>query len=289
MNIDTRFPTKLVTLEDAPEPLRAALVYNIASPASVRLLVHAPIFSTADEISSATVLAVTENEWLVASESEDGVVSVQKSNFSDTLFLELTSILLWGELKIHFATAGKADFADLRFDTVGEDLYRTAIDLVLESIDQTGASAADRGGNSTLIPESWPVHFRNEAQRYHPAGQRLLAATQWPSVIGGFGRELSPACALLVTEREFVLIAEEKRSPRQHAGDLHRFGGIVTYIPIAQLRDFQLSQHERFDVLAFQVHGVHGEESLEIIFPADHEKALSEIMKQVFAHGGGAT
>jgi len=43
------------------------------------------------------------------------------------------------------------------------------------------------------------------------------------------------------------------------------------------------------DVLAFHVHAVHGEESLEIIFPADHEKALSEIMKQVFTHGGGAT
>jgi hypothetical protein len=55
------------------------------------------------------------------------------------------------------------------------------------------------------------------------------------------------------------------------------------------LRDFRLSQHERFDVLAFQAHAVHGEESLEIIFPTDHEKALSEIMKQVFAHGGEAT
>jgi hypothetical protein len=289
MNIDTRFPTKLVTIQDAPEPLRAALVHNIASPESVRLLVHSPIFSTADERSSATVLAVTENEWLVASESDDGVVSVQKSNFSDTLFLELTSILLWGELRIHFAKAGKADSADLRFDTVGEDLYREAIDLLLQSIDPTGAPAADRDRNSTQIPESWPVHFRNEAQRYQPEGQRLLAATQWAAVMGGFERELSPACALLVTEREFVLIAEEKRSPRHHAGDLHQFGGIVTYIPIAQLRDFQLSQHERFDVLAFQVHAVHGEERLEIIFPADHEKALSEIMKQVFAHGGGAT
>src|ERR1700738_5158019 len=149
MNIDTRFPTKLVTIHEAPEPLRAALRYHIASPESVRLLVHAPILSTADERSSATVLAVTENEWLVASENEDGVVSVQKSNFSDTLFLELTSILLWGELKIYFATAGKADSADLRFDTVGEELYREAIDLVLESIDQTGAPAADRDRNST--------------------------------------------------------------------------------------------------------------------------------------------
>ena len=120
---------------------------------------------------------------------------------------------------------------------MGEELYRDAIDLILDGIDQTLAPSveveSDRG--STLIPESWPAHFRNEAERYRPKGQRLLAATQWPAVIDGFRRELSPACALLVTEREFVLIAEEKASPRQHAGDLHHFGGIITYIPIAQL------------------------------------------------------
>jgi hypothetical protein len=171
---------------------------------------------------------------------------------------------------------------------VGEQLYRDAIDLMLGGIDHTLAPSveveSDRG--SALISESWPVHFRNEAKRYQPEGQRLLAAIQWPAVIGGFRRELSPACALLITEREFVLIAEEKASPRRHAGDLHHFGGIITYIPIAQLRDFQLTQHERFDVLAFQVHATHGGEELEIIFPADHEKAVSGVMKQVFAHGG---
>ena len=189
---------------------------------------------------------------------------------------------------MHWAAEGKADSAVLRFDTVGEDLYREAIDLVLNSIDRTLAPPVDRERDSTLIPEAWPVHFRNEAQRYLPRGQRLLAATQWSAVMGGFKRELSPACALLVTEREFVLITEEKMSPRQHAGDLHQFGGIITYIPIAQLRDFALSQHERFDVLSFQVHGMHGEEKLEIIFPVDHEKALSEVMKQVFAHADAA-
>jgi hypothetical protein len=86
-----------------------------------------------------------------------------------------------------------------------------------------------------------------------------------------------------------VLIAEEKAAPRQHAGDLHHFGGIITYLPIAKLLDFQLTQHERFDVLAFQVHATHGEEKLAIIFPADHERAVSEVMKQVFAHAGGAS
>jgi hypothetical protein len=290
MNIDARLPTKLDAIQDTPEPLRKALLENFPAREAVRFLVHAPLFLTADERSSATVLAVTSDGWLVASEPEDGDVSVQKSKFSDTLFLELTSILLWGQLKIHFVTAGKADIAILRFDTVGEKLYRDAIDLMLDGIDQTLAPSvevdSDRG--STLISEFWPIHFRNEAQRYQPKGQRLLAASQWPAVIDGFRRELSPACALLVSEREFVLIADQKLSPRQHAGDLHHFGGIITYIPIAQLRDFQLSQHERFDVLAFQVHEKHGEEKLEIIFPADHERAVSEIMKQVFAHTGGA-
>jgi len=288
MNIDARFPTKLGAIQEAPESLRKALLEKLPANESIRFLVHAPVFSTADELSSATVLAVTSDGWLVASETEDGVVSVENSNFRDTLFVELTSILLWGQLKIHFVTAGKSDIAILRFDTVGEELYRDAIDLMLDGIDQTLAPSleveSDRG--SALISKSWPVHFRNEAERYQPKGQRLLAATQWPAVIGGFRRELSPACALLVTEREFVLIAEEKASPRQHAGDEHHFGGIITYIPIAQLRDFQLSQHERFDVLAFQVHAMHGGEELQIIFPADHERAVSEIMKQVFAHKG---
>jgi hypothetical protein len=42
------------------------------------------------------VLAVTNNGWLLASETEDGGATVEKSNFSDTLFLELKSILLLG-------------------------------------------------------------------------------------------------------------------------------------------------------------------------------------------------
>ena len=288
MKIDARFPTKLDAIQDAPEPLRNALLENFPANESVRFLVHAPLFSTADERSSATVLAVTSNGWLVASVTEVGGVSVQKSNFRDTLLLELTSILLWGQLNIHFVAAGKSDIAVLRFDTVGENLYRDAIDLVLNGIDENPATAADNERDRAPIPEAWPVHFRNEAQRYRPKGQRLLAVTQWPAVISGFQRELSPAGALLVTEREVVLISEEKASPRQHAGDLHRFGGIITYFPIAQLKDFQLSHHERFEILALQVHATHGGEKLEVIFPADYEKVVSEAMEQVFAHAGGA-
>jgi len=80
-----------------------------------------------------------------------------------------------------------------------------------------------------------------------------------------------------------VLISEEKRSPRQLTGDLHEFGGIITFFPRVRLADFHVSHHERFGVLALQMHAGHGGEKLEIIFPSKDEKAVSKAMEQVLA------
>jgi hypothetical protein len=90
----------------------------------------------------------------------------------------------------------------------------------------------------------------------------------------------------LVTAREFVLISEEKGSPRQLTGDLHEFGGIVTFFPRVRLADFHVSHHERFGVLALQLHAAHGGEKLEIIFPFDEERAVSKAMERVLGSWG---
>jgi len=131
MEIDTRFPTKLSAISDAPEPFRSALVEILPPKEPVCLLVHAPAFSSAAEKSPATLLAVTSNGWLVVAETENGGSTTEKSNFSDTLFLELTSALLLGQLKIYFAAVGTSYSATIKFDTVGEEFYREAIDLLL--------------------------------------------------------------------------------------------------------------------------------------------------------------
>ena len=301
MEIDTRFPSKLDAVRDAPERLRGALLEKLSSEDSVQLLLYAAALQMADETSPATVLAITNTGWLLASETEYGHVTVNKSDFSDTLLLELTSILLFGQLKIHFATMGDVHSATTTFETVGEELYREAIVLMLNGIDQTPSPAADDDRDEASRFEAWPVKFGEKAQRYRPKGQRLLAAIHWPAISGGFQRELCPAAALLVTSRELVLISEVKTLPR-HTGDLHKFsvlqtnaeplvsdevfpqpnlgGAIITYFPRARLAGFHVSHHERFGVLAVQVHAAHGEEKLEIIFPSDHEKAVSDAIKQ---------
>jgi hypothetical protein len=287
MEIDTRFPTRLNALSDAPDPLRSALVESLPSGEPVRLLVHAPAFA-AEEKSPATVLAVTNNSWLLASETEDGGAAVEKSNFSDVLFLELKSILLLGQLRISFATVDKSHSVTIRFETVEDEVYREAIDLILAGVDPALTGAAEKGRSEASMLEAWPMKIRNEAQRYWPKGQRFLAAIQWPAVLGGSQEELAPAGALLVTERELVVISEEKEFAAERPPDARPaeetkaiFGGIIAFVPRVRLKDFSVSHRESLGVLALQVNGAHGGEKLEITFPSGDEKAVSNAIEQM--------
>jgi len=293
MEIDTRFPTKLNTVSDAPEPLRSALVESLPSGEPVRLLVHAPAFSTENEKSPATVLAVTNTGWAVASETESGGASIDKSDFNDTLFFELKSILLSGQLKISFAAVNTSRSVTIKFETVEDEFYRAAIELMLVGIDPALAGVAEKDRNEASMLDGWPMKVRNEAQRYWPRGQRFLAAIQWRAVYGGSQEELAPAGALLVTERELVVISEEKeflaeRPPKTPSAEETKaiFGGIIKFVPRVRLKDFHVSHRESFGVLALQVHAAHGGEKLEVTFPSDHEMAVTKAMKQMLLSPG---
>ena len=288
MDIDRNFPTKLHCIDDVPERFRGALNDRLSPSEHVQLLIYSPAFSTLEDLDSestpvrpnrvlapATLLAITEKGWLVATEEED-CIKVEESSFVDTLFLELTSILLSGELKIYFAAVGTYYGATIPFNTVGEEVYRDAIGLILNGIDQKQSTSYDRNGS---ILKTWPLKFRLEAERYRPKGQTLTTATRWTNLNGGFDHALCPSGALLVTERELVSISEQKAFPRQHSGDLHKFGGIITYFPLIRLSDFHISHHGQFDVLSLLIHAPHGSEKLEIAFPSDREKAVFKTME----------
>ena len=288
MGIDKNFPTKLTCFDDVPEPFRSALKDRISPEEHVQSLIYSPVFSTLENLPTdstpiapgrilapASLLAVLKDRWLVATEEVDGI-KVDESSFAETLFLELTSILLSGELKVYFAAVGTYYVATLPFNTVGEEVYREAIGLVLDGIDQTKSTSYD--DNRSLLL-SWPLKFRLEGERYCPKGQRLTTATRWTSLNNEFDDALCPSGALLITERELVFISEQKVFPRQHAGDLHKFGGIITYFPLIRLSDFNISHHGNFGVLALLIIAAHGSEKLEIVFPSDREKAVQKTMQ----------
>jgi hypothetical protein len=274
MQIDTRFPTKLQTVYDAPEPFRTSLADNIPSGEFIRLLVHAPAFSTGTQNSPATVLAITGKGWLVASENEDGGISVEKATFDETLFVEMASILISGRLTIHFATVGTSYSATMKFDMVEVDYYLEAIRLILDGIIGGSPAASGTVPDSALMTENWPWKLRADVQRYCLLGEPILAAVQWPAVNAAFQRELAPAGALLVMDRELVLMSEGDASPLQS-------GSIITYFPVARLADFHVGHHDRFGFLALQVHAAHGGEKLEIMFPPGCEQAVLRGMEHV--------
>lgn len=253
------------------------------------MLLYAPAFQTVDEKLPATVLAVTNTGWLVASTADDGSVGVEKSAFAGTLFLELTPVLLECQLRIFSAPEETPRSVEIRFDTVGEDLYREAIDLILAGIDPklTGSLAQDHPEGASL-PEGWPLKLRNEARRFWPGKQRLVDAIQWPAVFDGSRRQLAPAGALLITERELVVISDEKKSSDEPltADELEEsFAGIITFIPRVRLAAFRVDRQEQFAVLTLQVKAAHGGEKLEYVFPSDHEAAISKAMEQMLRSG----
>jgi hypothetical protein len=329
MEIDATFPTKLDTVSETPEPLRSALVESLPADEPVRLLVHSPSFPTRDEKSPATVLAVTNNGWLIASETEAGGATLEKSQFSEILFLELRSILLLGQLRISFAEVDSLSSTTIKFEGVGDELYHQAIDLILAGIDPAPKTFTENDLNEASMFENWPMKFRNEARRYWPRGQRLLAALRWPAVDGESKREMTPAGALLVTGRELVLISDEissstetsseeesEETPREEEtpsagtapetisvpaiekadivpgelpGDVYEFGEVITFVPRVRLANFQISQRDHFSVLTLEVHAAHGREKLEILFPSDRQQAVSQAMEQVSLPQSSAT
>jgi hypothetical protein len=135
--------------------------------------------------------------------------------------------------------------------------------------------------------EAWPLKIRNEAQRYWPSGQRSVAAIHWAAIFDGAQRQLAPAGALLITERELVLISDES-SPEASSAEEPKesSGGIITFIPRLRLAGFDVSLREGFGVLVLQARAARGGEKLEIIFPSDDEQAVAKAMKQVLLSRG---
>ena len=281
MDIDDRFASKAVDVEETPEPFRHALLQNLSPDEPVNLLVYGPAFSTMDLKMPATVLTLTNRRWLIVSEADQGPM-VHACDFSDTLLLELTSVLLSWQLKIDFIKDSATRFSTIQFHgAMGaiQELYFPAIELVLNGISETARDTLARKDDAAILLDGWPAGFRNVALHYLPDDGHLVSAVRWPATSSGFRRELIPAGALLLAARELVLIAE-RPLPWARLQEHEKLGIIITYFPLIRLAQFNISHHERFSILGLEMHASHGGEKLEIVFPSEHKQAVLKLMEQ---------
>ena len=284
MNINKSFAGKAKNVDQAPEPFRQNLRELIKSGEVVSLLVYSPVFKSAGRRFDATVVAVTNERWLMLAEEENGRVKVSGSSFDDTLLVELTEILLFGQLKIDFVSNGKPCSSELQFDVVDEEMYREAADLVLDAIEEvTPLTNGDSFPGAVQRISDWPLKFRHGVLKFLPKGRQLLFATHWPALVGGFRRELAPAAALALTDHELFLVSEDKASGWFHRRKDPKYGYIVTYFPRVRLAQHRLTRQAKIALLELETRGSHGGEALQIVLPLQYESDVVECMDQASA------
>lgn len=277
MNTDDRPDTRVAKLEEMPDPLGGAVRERLTPGSSIRLLAFSSSQTSLGVRSPATLLAVTDCRWLLASDDDDGRVTVDECTYDDTLLVELTEILLYGRLKIDFVSDGEHRANVVEFNTVDDRLYREA---VLEILRKVEGDMADAPGWMPMIgpaTESWPVLLRNAAVEALPQERRLAGVIQWPAITGGFGRELAPAAALLVTDHELLHVSEERawaRGPTQA-----KYGSIATFFPLARLAGFAVHGSGPLSILDLRMHASHGGETLQILIPTERESEVSQVVQ----------
>src|SRR5215469_5697200 len=261
------FATCSKRIQDTPPPFREALLQRVDEHENVRHLIHSPAFATGKFRTLASLLCVTDKRWLIVLCEKDGGTNVGESPYDSILLVELTIILLYGQLKIDFEFKGEARSIALQFNTVMKRDYLRAIQDILTAIDRDRELGEKRDLRDSLMLRDWPLKFRNMSILYAPENSSPLDGVQWTEVYGLFHRQLSAAAAMLLTERYIVVIAEEKPSWLQFRPRTN-YGQIITYFPRNRLANFQIRQAARLSLVELEGRCGDGGEKLVIISAA---------------------
>jgi hypothetical protein len=286
MDGDDRFTTRANRVEDMPEPFRGVLLEHLSTHDFIDLLAFTPSWTSQGVMSPATLLTLTEHRWLFVSEDDRNGASVVESAFEDTLLVELTEILLWGQLKIDFVGAGMTHSCAIAFNTFTGDLYRDAVRRILRRVERPAAIAPPDSPAARPLTEMKPIIFRNAVPKSLAEGRRPIAAVQWPAVLGAYGRELAPSAALLTTDRELVLVSEKRVGIRMPGKA--KYGYIATYFPLARLARFVLQRNERYILLQIDIQATRGGETIRVRFPRECEQNVSQVLECAMRQSGGA-
>ena len=286
MSVSTsdRFSSRLKTLDEAPEPFRSTLLQHLSPQHHICLMVWGPASKTIRSKSQATLLTVTNRNWIVVSEAQDKCMTASVCDFVNTLSVELTSILLLGRLSIDFAAEDGLQFAVIEFNTVMEQLYQEAIQLLLDGMDGISSEVLAEDKQENIQLHELPLKSRNAVLEFKPRSQNILSVLHWSATFRGSSRwiqhELTPEAVLALTQRELMLISEEKAWSWIRAGYTRKYGKIVTYFPLVRLESFCLTGNRHLCALGLKICSEHGGENRGVDFPRERETDVAAFMER---------
>jgi hypothetical protein len=280
------FAISAKNIADLSSPFRETLMERIDANEKLLHLIYSPAFDTAKFRGLASVLCVTDQRWFIVLREQGERVILAESSYGATLLVELTIILLYGQLKIDYSHDGKAKSVLLHFNTVMQYMYSEAVKSILDTIDAYRDGVVKPKLRGTALLSAWPLKFRNFSILYTPQNSELLDGVCWEEMRGVFGRELAPAAALVVTDRHIIVIAEEKISRWFQFRRNTKYGAIITYLPLDRYTGFRIKSQRRSCLLELESQGNSGGETLDITIPPDKEAAVRRAMQRARQNRG---
>jgi hypothetical protein len=278
MNTIQQFSCRAKNIDDVPSPFREVLTQRIEPEESIRHLIFSPQFSTGRFRTSASLFCVMDRRWMMFLGEDEACTKVAEASFEETSLVELTIILLYGQLKIDFYKEGKAQSAMLNFNTVMDYIYLEAIRDILDEIDGIENASLDPERKGNPLIRDWPLKFKNAAVTYIPRGSKLMDGVDWNTIFGSFRRELAPAGALLLTNRHLMFISEDKSSSWLRSRGSAKYGKIINFFPLKRLAKLEIVSHARFNVLELKGRDIHRGEKLGIFFPLDKRDSVDRVV-----------
>lgn len=245
-----------IALEELPTPFRRVLEERLTERPD-HMLYSPPL--EAGRWLRASLLVLTPTGWLALHEVADGGVAAHHANYDDTLLLERSTVLHHGTLRLDYVSKGSLQTVSLPFDAARADDYEDAVYRFLGSIDKQPGHFVNHGELDARL-DALPLRFHNSALHYLPLGRQLEAVVHWPACLGAHHlwstEELAPEAMLLLTDRELILVSEERtRSWLRLDQPAVRYGSIVTYLPLARLGDCRMEVGEEpLAVLEVELH-----------------------------------
>lgn len=279
------FAARLASLEEAPEPLRGAMLAALTPRDVIRCLVFGPSQRTAASASPASLLAILESEWIVALVREDSGLKAYRCNFAETLLVEITEVLLYGRLRLDFVKNGQTQSVVILFNTVACELYEDAVQLLLSGSNARPQSIVDKYSKVHGALASLPLKFQNAIARHLPTGQQLLEFVYWPAVIGRpfiiFRRALSPESLVALTDSHLLLISEEKVLSKGKSKIRAKYGYSITYCPLSRIAGVHIIEEQSTYAIGVDVCPYQWGEKLKICFPHEKGSAVTAFVEAV--------
>jgi hypothetical protein len=268
-------PVRFTAIDECPERFCDPLRRAIGAVENVYDIIYSPAFVSGRSSMPGSVFCVTEREWLIVRELKKKGLEVTRALYADTLLVELTDILLYGQLKIFYAGQDPCNSSVCFFNTVSEDMYTNAIYRVLNLMEEVAEPPGGKDRAVLTYLENWPLKFRNCGWDFLPPDGCLLDGINWPTILGRLRYELGPAMALILTDRHLVILANEPSRSWFVKDDHVNVGVIVKYIPRSRIAAAATQEHNRFHILEVQVRTARGHECVRLRFPPEcHGKVI---------------